>query len=375
MSNPIPRFVSAAVGSPDPDAALLVRFRDSRDQAAFAELVRRHGSLVWGVCRRALGDGPDAEDALQACFLVLANRLDTAAGVTNLSGWLYRVACLTAKKARSRRADRRAMERAVSELPDTPAPIEPDPELGRVIDEELARLPEAFRTAVVLCDLRQLTVDAAAVELGCPRGTAASRLSRGRALLGKRLLRRGLAAVGLAGVVAPRVPAVMIGNVVGGVFGDADGPAAQLSREVLRAMSGTTLKAWATGALVLAAVIAVGGLTHRGSGVHAAPVPGVKAEAEKAAVPAAAVPLLNNRKVLIALGCTPEQRVTLQDHIGDLQDGQRDLRGQLQGQLDAAMKANGGQPNAATEQLMQRVVTQLKQQEGADTESIRTTAQ
>lgn len=299
MTNPMSQLLVTLGGSAEPDAVLLARFQGRRDEAAFTELVRRHGPLVFGVCRRALGDGPDAEDAFQACFLVLARRIDKAVEVGNLSGWLYRVACLTAKKARGRRAKRRVAETTVAELPDVPAPVaDRNPDLGRILDEELAKLPDKYRTAVVLCELRELTLDEAAAELGCPRGTVASRLSRGRGLLGNRLLRRGLAAVGLSGGAASaRVPVGLVCRAAESALGEADGVAVQLSLEVLRAMSGTHLKA-----LVLAGVavlmVALGGLSRHAAETHAAPVPELKAKA-----PTAELDRVRVDKIGAALAC------------------------------------------------------------------------
>lgn len=176
---------------PTPDVELLTRFLERNDQDSFTELVRRYGPMVLGVCRRTLGDGPDADDAYQAAFLVLAKRAAPVRGIGRVGGWLHGVATLTAKKARVRRAKRRLRERTGG-LPDVPS-HEPTPsDLACVLDEELAAIPEKYRTAVVLCELRRLTLDQAATELGVPRGTIASQLARGREMLGKRLLRRGL---------------------------------------------------------------------------------------------------------------------------------------------------------------------------------------
>src|SRR5262245_62982313 len=88
------------------DSDLLRRFANARDEDAFAEIDRRHGPLVLGVCRRAVPDYHLAEDAFQAVFVVLAskaNQLDTA---RPLGPWLYGVAHRVALRARAR-IDRR----------------------------------------------------------------------------------------------------------------------------------------------------------------------------------------------------------------------------------------------------------------------------
>src|SRR5262245_54684704 len=71
------------------DAALLARYTSANDSAAFAELVRRHGPLVLGVCRRMLGHVHDAEDAFQATFLILARSAQSVRKPEALSAWLY----------------------------------------------------------------------------------------------------------------------------------------------------------------------------------------------------------------------------------------------------------------------------------------------
>src|SRR6516165_2240899 len=93
------------------DAELLGRFVATRDETAFAELVRRHGGMVFGVCRRVLNDGDAAEDAFQATFLVLAQKAEALGRGTVLAAWLFGVAFRTALKARTAEARRRHYER------------------------------------------------------------------------------------------------------------------------------------------------------------------------------------------------------------------------------------------------------------------------
>ena len=178
------------------DGQLLDRFADRRDEGAeeaFAMLVRRHGAMVFGVCRRVLSSTHEAEDAFQATFLVLARKAATIARRETVANWLYGVALRTAKDARSRTLRRRAREKHVNTLRVIHAPGEdPVEDLRAILDEELARLPARLRAPVLLCELETLSRQEAAKRLGIPEGTLSSRLARAKNLLRDRLSRRGL---------------------------------------------------------------------------------------------------------------------------------------------------------------------------------------
>src|SRR5262245_53116855 len=197
------------------DDQLLSAFLTERDEAAFVQIVRRHGPMVHGVCRRVLGNEADADDAFQATFLVLVRKADTVRPRSRLGNWLYGVAVNVARKGRDLAARRRNHELA------SPALASPDREVGgcvehaelkAIIDQELSQLPDEFRAAVVACDLEGQTRKEAAGRLGWSEGTVASRLARGRAILAERLGRRGLAvpAAGL-GVLRATSPAFAVG--------------------------------------------------------------------------------------------------------------------------------------------------------------------
>ncbi|MBL8798998.1 MAG: sigma-70 family RNA polymerase sigma factor, partial [Planctomycetia bacterium] len=195
------RLLGAQEGADLTDAQLLARFRDSRDEAAFAALVQRHGPLVLNVCRRVLGNADDADDAFQAVFLVLARKAGSIRRHESLGSWLYGVAYRVALRARSNAARRRSHEReAESMSPATADSRAAWDELRPILDEELNRLPEKYRTSIVLRYLQGKSNEQAAREAGCPAGTMSWRLAHGLDLLRQRLDRRGVAlpASGLA---------------------------------------------------------------------------------------------------------------------------------------------------------------------------------
>jgi RNA polymerase sigma factor (sigma-70 family) len=175
------------------DGQLLNDYLGRGDQAALAALVYRHGPMVWGVCRRVLRDYHAAEDAFQATFLVLVRKAKTIAAPELLANWLYGVAHQTSLEAQTTIARRTARERQVTQMPEPALTEAVCYELRPLLDEELSRLPDLYRVAIVICDLEGMTRREAARQLGVPEGTLAARLARGRKMLRKRLARRGLA--------------------------------------------------------------------------------------------------------------------------------------------------------------------------------------
>jgi RNA polymerase sigma factor (sigma-70 family) len=173
------------------DADLWKRYVQEQDHAAFEGLVLRHGAMVLGVCRRILRNEQDAEDAFQATFLVLIRRAASIQSPRTIANWLHGVAHRTALEARTAATRRRAKEAAV--IPRMEVQEEPRAELWPVLEQELGRLGEHHRAAVILCDLEGKTRTEAARQLGWAEGTVASRLARGRNILAKRLTRRGFA--------------------------------------------------------------------------------------------------------------------------------------------------------------------------------------
>lgn len=207
------------------DADLLDRFATGRDEDAFAEIVRRHGPVVYRICRRLVGSAA-ADDAFQASFLVLATRLDAARTASSLGGWLVGVAGRMARQMR-RAAGRRARHETIAagrrpmDISDNPLDLA---DQFRVLDEELARLPDRLRDPVVLCLLQGRTQDEAAAELGRDARTLRRRLERAKQVLRARLEQRGVvpavagALVAGAGSVSASVPSQLNSQTICTVF-------------------------------------------------------------------------------------------------------------------------------------------------------------
>jgi RNA polymerase sigma factor (sigma-70 family) len=250
------------------DRHLLARFVAARDEAAFETLVRRHGPLVLGVCRRVLHDWHEAEDAFQATFLVLARKAASLVVGESLGCWLYGVAYRTALDASVLNARRRARERPMKDMPHPPvAPAEAQ-DWRPLLDRELQRLPEKYRAALVLCELEGRTRKEAARLLRVPEGTLSSRLAAGRRMLARRLAGCGLALAAGAlfqGVASAAVPAALVGStakaaalVAAGQLAAASTSAVGLMQGVMKAMLLKKLRLLVGSAVVLLALGAVG---------------------------------------------------------------------------------------------------------------------
>jgi RNA polymerase sigma factor (sigma-70 family) len=256
-------------GAGTPDADLLKRYAGRGDEAAFEALLRKHGPMVLGVCRRVLHNPHDAEDAFQATFLVLVRKASSLRSPGRLGNWLYGVAYRTALHARQAAVKRRVKEAAMATR--TEATQDTWAELLPILDRELERLPEKYRAAVVLCDLQGKTRSEAALYLGCAEGTVASRLVRGRALLAERLTRHGLSitAAVLAGVLSQTtasagVPPSLVASTMGAasVFAGRQAGAGVLPAEVA-ALTDGVLKVMLLGKLkvTLAVLLVLGAAT------------------------------------------------------------------------------------------------------------------
>jgi RNA polymerase sigma factor (sigma-70 family) len=174
----------------------LARFVNSRDPDAFEKLVRRHGSLVMGICRRILG--ADADDAFQATFFVLARKAAKIRKRESVASWLHGVAYSISRSLQTKLARQRRRETSLRPNVE-PITMSPDltqqsslRELGVILDEEINRLPANCRIALIACHFEGQSAAAAAQQLGVPTSTLKARLARGRDLLRQRLARRGI---------------------------------------------------------------------------------------------------------------------------------------------------------------------------------------
>ncbi|HYV34983.1 MAG TPA: sigma-70 family RNA polymerase sigma factor, partial [Gemmataceae bacterium] len=183
------------------DAQLLEQFANTHDGNALEVLMRRHGRLVLGVCRRVLGPGPDQDDVFQATFMVLARKARSIRCQASVSSWLYGVAYRLARDLKAKLVRRAGHERGHGGLENIAMakPMHSNPaeqasmrELAAIMDAEVQRLPAKNREALLLCHLEGLSAADAAKQLDCPIPTLKSRLEKGRALIRQRLARRGI---------------------------------------------------------------------------------------------------------------------------------------------------------------------------------------
>ncbi|MCS6866765.1 MAG: sigma-70 family RNA polymerase sigma factor [Gemmataceae bacterium] len=275
-----------AIGSPldsSPDRELLERFAHYGDQAAFEAILRRHGPMVWGLCRRMLTSA-DRDDAFQATFLVLIRKASALQRADRLGPWLYGVAYRVALKAQAQAAQRAvSLSENAAMIPTRTTPAESLDWLP-ILDAELAALPAKYREALIVCELQGLSRREAARQLGVREGTLSSRLARGRSLLRQRLLKHGtlLPAGGLtallttSGISRATVPLTLLtqtaelAQVVAGVStGVVPAGVARLTDEVLKMM--LLAKVRTIAGIVLAFVATTFGLVAAHPGTESPP--------------------------------------------------------------------------------------------------------
>jgi RNA polymerase sigma factor (sigma-70 family) len=230
----------------DSDEQLLHAFMERREDSAFAALVQRHGPMVLQVCRRVLGHPQDAEDAFQAVFLVLAGKTSSLRKKASLASFLHGTAYRIAMKAKQSAARRRQHEN------ETPPRSPTDPsadllwrEVRELLDEEIARLPDIYRSVFVLFYLENLGRAEIANRLALKERTVSSRLAEASKQLSRRLARRGvgltavLSAVALATPSASALPAGLTATTIKVTFAAGEGMAGLVSASVVELLEAT----------------------------------------------------------------------------------------------------------------------------------------
>lgn len=269
-----------------PDGELLARFVETKDEAAFELLIRRHGPMVFGVARRQLRDEHAAEDVLQATFLALARQAKSMERQPSIAGWLYRVAV---------RISYRARRKGSIELPALTTHVDPSTameefELKASLDSAIDRLPEKLRRAVVLCYVSGHTTEEAARLLGCPKGTILSRLAAARVTLQTELKRKGItvSAATLTAVLTSELNSAALPAALVAIAMKAAGPVTALTPVVITLAQGAVAMSWIK--VAVAGVVALTAGVGMAVGL-AGPRPQEQTETPKVAVNKTAQPI------------------------------------------------------------------------------------
>lgn len=242
-----------------PDALLLRRFASTRDESAFAALVKRHAPMVWAVCRQSIPNRADAEDAFQATFLALSQSAKKVRTPEHLGGWLHAAAVRICGRAKRTFARRQTRERATAR-PEADSPVSAAAwnDLLAAVHAEVSTLSPSLRAVFVLCDLEGVDQADAARQLGLKGSTLTGQLARARQRLMAALSRRGVAAGAVAVGTAVAVPEAVAQKAAGGAVPSA--AVVELAREVTTMTLGK-LK------LLAAGLVVAGGLTFAGFGL------------------------------------------------------------------------------------------------------------
>jgi RNA polymerase sigma factor (sigma-70 family) len=176
------------------DGELLDKVGSGYWQAPFEELFRRHAGMVLGECGRLLADAHEAEDAAQAVFLVLWEKARSLRRQSTVAGWLHRVAWHVCRNAQRAKAVRKTHERRAAESRQESSNENSscNAQIQDVLDDELEHLPEKYRLPLLLFHLEGRSIEEIGALLRLRAPTVGTRLSRGREILRKRMVRRGI---------------------------------------------------------------------------------------------------------------------------------------------------------------------------------------
>ncbi len=184
------------------DKTLVNRYLVHGESFALEQLVYRHSEMVMKVCQNML-PSQDADDAFQATFLILVKKIKTIRERESIAGWLYEVATRTSLQVKQRRL--RLRETAVNEksLIDDSKPTNETvgSQESKIVLSEVNRLPRKYREVIVLRCFDQHSRRDAANLLNQTEAQVKGLLARGRNLLKKRLIRRGITPVAALAVL------------------------------------------------------------------------------------------------------------------------------------------------------------------------------
>ena len=280
------RGMAAETLTDRPDHEIIQGFLARADEALFEVLVRRHGPMVYRVCWRVLHHCQNTEDAFQATFLVLAQKLRSVRKRDSLASWLHGVAHRVALKVKEQTARRSRHERGAAVTEAVPPDDITWKEFHTALDAELTRLPENLRLPLILCYLEGRTQEEAASQLGWSKSTLLRRLEEARTALGRRLTRRGvvwpaaLSAVLFSDcVILAALPSELIGSTVEAAAAVAAGKTAAVtvvSAKVVALTKGVLKTMFLTKYRMAAAMLAAATLACISAGIlaHIAPAPG-----------------------------------------------------------------------------------------------------
>ena len=198
--------LASAIGARAQEEAAIVAELKAGSEAAYAWLIGEFQQPVYGLIYRMVNDPADAADTTQDVFLKVFRGMKHFHGGSSLKTWIYRIALHEAAnrrrwwfrhKARETSIERldsrgdsardNAMQVAMTDPAESPFDNVAHHEVQRRVDEELRKLPEPYRTTLILRDLEEMSYEEIAEVLEISLGTVKSRLTRGRDALRQRL--------------------------------------------------------------------------------------------------------------------------------------------------------------------------------------------
>lgn len=217
--------LASAIGVRSQEEAAIVAELKAGSEAAYTWLIGEFQQPVYGLVYRIVTDPADAADTTQDVFLKVFRGMKHFHGESSLKTWIYRIALHEAAnrkrwwfrhKARETSIEHdesegsglseSAIEAALADRGDSPFDTVAHGEVRRKVEEELRKLPEPYRTTLILRDLEEMSYEEIAEVLEISLGTVKSRLTRGREALRQRLTLYVREVGNELGLAAPEIP-------------------------------------------------------------------------------------------------------------------------------------------------------------------------